>query len=108
MEDIFLYKGKNVSTYIWIKKLELFNQIMNDDIKQVAYNKSFIVFGLPLINTNFDELVTKISQLKYKIKCIQFRNYTNKNVSQYLEFNSLHTKNEIRNGPGIAISKRCF
>lgn len=95
MEDIFFYKGKNVSTYIWIKKLELFNQIMNDDIKQVAYNKSFIVFGLPLINTNFDELVTKISKLKYKIKCIQFRNYNNKNVSQYLEFNSLHNKNEI-------------
>lgn len=97
MEDVFLYKGKNVSTYIWIKKLELFNQIMNDDIKQVAYNKSFIVFGLPLINTNFDELVTKISKLKYKIKCIQFRNYNNKNVSQYLEFNSLYTKNEINN-----------
>ena len=41
---------------------------MNNDIKQIAYNKSFIVFGLPLINTNFDELVTKISKLKYKIK----------------------------------------
>jgi hypothetical protein len=70
---------------------------MNNDIKQVAYNKSFIVFGLPLINTNFDELVTKISKLKYKIKCIQFRNYNNKNVSQYLEFNLLYTKNEINN-----------
>ncbi len=93
IEDIFFYKGKNVSTYIWIKKLELFNQIMNDDIKQIAYNKSFIVFGLPLIDTNFDELVTKISKLKYKIKCIQFRNYNNKNVSQYLEFNSLHKTN---------------
>jgi hypothetical protein len=95
IEDIFLYKGKNVSTYIWIKKLELFNQIMNNDIKQIAYNRSFIVFGLPLIDTKFDELITKISKLKYKIKCIQFRNYNNKNVSQYLEFNSLHNKNEI-------------
>ena len=97
IEDIFLYKGKNVSTYIWIKKLELFNQIMNIDIKQIAYNKSFIVFGLPLINTNFDELIVEINKLKYKINCIQFRNYNNKNVSQYLEFNSLHKINEINN-----------
>jgi hypothetical protein len=86
IEDIFFYKGVNVSTYIWIKKLDLFEQVMNTDIKQVAYNKSFIIFGLPLISTNFDELVNQISKVNYKIKCIQFRNYSNKNVSQYLEF----------------------
>jgi hypothetical protein len=86
IEDIFFYKGVNVSTYIWIKKLDLFDQIMNIDIKQVAYNRSFIIFGLPLISTNFDELVNEVSKINYKIKCIQFRNYNNKNVSQYLEF----------------------
>ena len=85
IEDIFLYKGKNVSSNIWIKKLELFKQIMNNDIKQVAYNKSFIVFGLPLINIDFDKLIDEISKVKYKIKFVQFRNYNNKNVSQYLE-----------------------
>jgi hypothetical protein len=86
IEDVFLYKGKTVSSYIWIKKLEIFKQIMNIDIKQVAYNKSFIVFGLPLLSANFDELVNEINKVKYKIKCVQFRNYNNKNVSQYLEF----------------------
>jgi hypothetical protein len=90
IEDIFLYKGKNVSNYIWIKKLELFKQIMNIDIKQVAYNKSFVVFGLPLINTNCNELVNEINKLKYKIRCVQFRNYNNKNVSQYLEFRNIN------------------
>jgi hypothetical protein len=85
IEDIFLYKGKNVSSNIWIKKLELFKKIMNNDIKQVAYNKSFIVFGLPLINIDFDKLLDEISKVKYKIKFVQFRNYNNKNVSQYLE-----------------------
>ena len=92
IEDVFFYKGVNVSTYIWIKKLELFDQIMNIDIKQVAYNRSFMVFGLPLINTNFDELVNEISKINYKIKCIQFRNYNNKNVSQYLEFMNINNK----------------
>ena len=92
IEDMFFYKGVNVSTYIWIKKLELLDQIMNIDIKQVAYNSSFMVFGLPLINTNFDELVNEISKINYKIKCIQFRNYNNKNVSQYLEFININNK----------------
>lgn len=86
IEDIFFYKGVNVSNCIWVKKLDLFSQIMNIDIKQVAYNRSFIVFGLPLISTKFDELVNEINKINYKIKCIQFRNYNNKNVSQYLEF----------------------
>jgi hypothetical protein len=90
IEDIFFYKGVNVSNYTWIKKLDLFDQVMNIDIKQVAYNRSFMVFGLPLIRTNFEELVNEINNLKYKIKCIQFRNYNNKNVSQYLEFINIY------------------
>ena len=90
IEDIFFYKGVNVSNYIWMKKLDLFVQVMNIDIQQVAYNISFIVFGLPLLSSNFDELVNEISKINYKIKCIQFRNYSNKNVSQYLEFISIN------------------
>lgn len=100
IEDIFLYKGKNVSNDIWIKKLELFKQIMSIDIKQVAYNKSFIVFGLPLINIDFNKLLDEIGKVNYKIKCVQFRNYNNKNVSQYLEFmninKSLNVKQEVK------------
>ena len=96
MEDIFIYKGKNVSNYIWIKKLDLFNQIMSIDIKQVSYNKSFVVFGLPLINTNFNKLLEEISKVKYKIKNVQFRNYNNKNVSQYLEFKNINKSLEMK------------
>ena len=96
IEDIYFYKGVNVSNYIWIKKLELFKQIMNIDIKQVAYNRSFMVFGLPLLSTNFDELVNEISKINYKIKCIQFRNYNNKNVSQYLEFININKSLEVK------------
>ena len=96
IEDIFLYKGKNVSSDIWIKKLELFKQLMNIDIKQVAYNKSFIVFGLPLINMDFNKLVDEIGKVKYKIKCVQFRNYNNKNVSQYLELININKSTEIK------------
>jgi len=92
IEDIFLYKGKNVSNYVWIKKLELFNQIMTSDIKQISYNKSFTVFGLPIIKNNVGELIKEINLLKYKVKYIQFRNYNNKNVSQFIEFKNINNK----------------
>ena len=90
IEDIFFYKGKNISNYTWLKKLELLKQVMNNDIKQIAYNNSFLVFGLPLMKNNFDELVNEIKGIKYKINCIQFRNYNLKNVSQYLEFKNMN------------------
>ena len=35
VEDIFFYKGLNVSNYIWIKKLDLFDQIMDSLLKKV-------------------------------------------------------------------------
>ena len=95
IEDVFFYKGINVSNHIWIKKFDLFRQIMDIDIKQVSYNKSFMVFGLPLISSNFDELIDDISKINYKIKCIQFRNYNNKNVSQYLEYNNRIENNKL-------------
>ena len=53
-----------------------------------------MVFGLPLIRTNFEELVNEISKINYKIKCIQFRNYNNKNVSQYLEFININKSDQ--------------
>ena len=110
IEDIFLYKGKNISNYIWIKKLEIFYQIMNIDIKQISYNKSFIVFGLPLINIDFDKLLDEISKVKYKIKCVQFRNYNNKNVSQYLEFKNINKSVKVEQKteykPSTIISKQ--
>ncbi len=90
IEDIFFYKGKDVSKNIWVQKLELFKIIMNNDIKQIAYNKSFIVFGLPLIKNNLDDLIKEIDKITYKIKTVQFRNYNNKNVSQYIEFKNIN------------------
>jgi hypothetical protein len=120
IEDIFFYKGINVSNYIWVKKLDLFTQIMSSDIRQVSYNKSFMIFGLPLISEKLNELTDEISKIKYKIKHIQFRNYNNKNVSQYLEYNNLvennkssqdfkqkriENKNNVDNNPRIAVKQ---
>ena len=59
MEDIFYYKGKNVSRQTWIDKFVLFTKIMKHDIKQVAYNDSFVVFGMPLYSDKVDDIENK-------------------------------------------------
>jgi hypothetical protein len=89
IEDIYFYKGKDISKHTWIQKLELFKIIMINDIKQISYNNSFVVFGLPIIQNNLDDLNEEINKITYKINSVQFRNYNNKNVSQYLEYKNI-------------------
>jgi hypothetical protein len=75
IEDIFYYKGKNVSRQTWIDKFVLFTQIMKHDIKQVAYNDSFIVFGMPLYSDKVEDIENKVKTVPYKIESIQYRLY---------------------------------
>jgi len=93
LEDVFYFKGVDVSRNSWLKKFELFNKIMSDDIKQVSYNKNFIVFGLPLLSDNADELINQISNVKYKIKTVQFRIFNISNKSLFVPFANLTCPN---------------
>jgi hypothetical protein len=93
LEDVFYYKGVDVSRNSWLKKFELFDKIMSDDIKQLSYNKNFIVFGLPLLSNNVDELINQISNIKYKIKTIQFRIFNISNKSLFVSFANLTCPN---------------
>ena len=89
IEDIFYYKGTNVSNNTWGNKLILFQKIMHDDIKQVSYNNSFIVFGLPLLSNTLVDLLKYVNNIKYKINSIQFRLYNKKNISLFKPLNSI-------------------
>jgi hypothetical protein len=72
-EDVFYYKGKNVSHHNYSDKLSLFSDIFQRDIKQIAYNKNNVVFGLPLIFNNYNDILNAIEMVPYKISFIQFR-----------------------------------
>jgi hypothetical protein len=71
IEDIFLYKGNNVERYNWEYKLGLLCNILKKDMKQVSYNNSFIVFGLPIIMDTYKELDKKLENLNYPVDFIQ-------------------------------------
>jgi hypothetical protein len=72
-EDIFYYKGKDISRNTFLSKLELFRHIFSTEIKQLAYTPNNIVFGLPLISSSYSELITAVDLLPYQIKYIQFK-----------------------------------
>ena len=89
MEDIFYYKGKNMSSIKLSEKLELYSFFFQYDISPHAYNKSFLVIGLPLICWKEEESREKIKALPYKIRYLEYRyfNNTSNHPILYLQYN---------------------
>jgi hypothetical protein len=86
IEDIFHYKGTDVSRYTWGRKFELFNTILSKDLKQISLNNSFMVFGLPLLSNNLDDFLQKVEQIKYRITTVQFRLFERSNNFLFMSF----------------------
>jgi hypothetical protein len=73
-EDIFYYKGKDISKHFFFDKLKLLQQIYsNKMLNQVSYFDTHIIFGLPLICRTNDEIKFQIPTLPYTICHIQER-----------------------------------
>ena len=73
-EDIYYYKGVDVSKKAFSEKLDIFKTIYSGEIKQKYFFENSVIFGLPLISNQFQNVVGTIELLPYKIKNIQFRN----------------------------------
>lgn len=73
IEDVFYCKGDDVSSNNWSRKFNILSNLFSNDIKQIAYNKTFIIFGLPLMARDTEELKTLLEDVQYKIYNIQFR-----------------------------------
>ena len=74
LEDIFLYKGSDVSKKNWGDKMVLFRDMMTRELQQIAYNKSFVVFGLPPFAKTFDEVIIQVKATRgYRFASIQYR-----------------------------------
>jgi len=78
IDDIYLYKGKNVSKINFNDKLILINTILTNDISQLAIHSNYTIFGFPLISNNFQNLILEIEQLPYKINTIKFKYFSSK------------------------------
>lgn len=80
IEDVFYCKGDDVSGNNWSRKFNILSNIFSNDVKQISYNKNFIVFGLPLMARDTAELKTLLEDVQYKIYNIQFRSFNKTNT----------------------------
>jgi hypothetical protein len=78
IEDIYYYKSKNYIHISYLTKLELLRTIMNTELTQNILDNSYTLFGLPLMNNDFNLLLQNIQLLPYKVSNIKYR-FFNKN-----------------------------
>lgn len=71
IEDIFYYKGQNVSQSSWLDKFSILMKMLETDIYKDGPH--FLHFGLPIISNNYNDLLVKTKEVNYKIDTIQFR-----------------------------------
>jgi hypothetical protein len=89
IEDIFYYKNNDVSSNNWLNKFKIIKQLFDNDIKPIAYNKSFTVFGLPLMTTDIAELRRMINEVQYKIYNIHFCLFKKSNTVDSISLNKI-------------------
>ena len=99
VEDIYYYKGKNISTQSYVNKLTIFKNIFSSEIKQLSYFDNNIIFGLPLISNSFDEIVRNVDLLPYKIKYIQFRFLNRKSDQSVINMTYVKSTNYSQQQP---------
>jgi len=73
IEDIFYYKNENIENKCNLEKFNIEHFILKNEIKQVAYQKNSIIFGLPNISTNYNDINKLINKIPYNLFSIQHR-----------------------------------
>jgi hypothetical protein len=95
IEDIFSYKDELIERKDWVYKMEKIKKILKYDLKQVSYNNSCVIFGLPIICRTNDELENKLKNIKYKINSIQYRLYNRTNNYLFITYDTYINQKEI-------------
>ena len=107
IEDIFSFKGKNIEKENWANKLFIFKDLLKNHIKQTAYNNSFMVFGLPIITNNVDDMVKSLEKIKYKIGFIQFRSFNRVNNYLFMNYTSFKESASFKRNESIVEKVKC-
>jgi hypothetical protein len=90
IEDIFFYKDINVKYKNWFEKYVLLKKIISTEITQTS-----IIFGLPILSNSYDDLISKIKAIKYKIHIIQFKHFNKSNIFFYMRYQNQLTYQKV-------------
>lgn len=87
--NVIYYKNKYVNNNNYKNKINIFNDLFKNEIKQISYNKNFIVIGLPIINDDINVIKNISNKLIYNIYSISYINLCSNEI--------YHLKNDIIN-----------
>ena len=76
-EDIFFYKGIDTRNYTIREKIKTFKDMFNNNILQKLINDNFLVPGLPMYTSNYQEAISSCINIPYKVYGIKFFNLNN-------------------------------
>jgi hypothetical protein len=97
IEDIYYYKGKNIIHTPYSNKLKLLKDIFTNEISQSILNNSFIIFGIPIIYSDFNKLLNEIQLVPYKVNQIKFRFFDKNNSRKIMTMKYYKPSNVITN-----------
>jgi len=80
IEDLYYYKGINYSGKTFLLRLQLLKSILQSDLSQTALTNNYIIFGLPLMNSDLITLLKEIDLLPYKITQLKYRWFDTKKI----------------------------
>lgn len=72
IEDLYYCKGRYCLNSVYVNKLEIIGDIFRNDLNQVTLDNSMI-FGLPLILSDFRSIIKEVELLPYKVDNLKFR-----------------------------------
>jgi hypothetical protein len=102
-ENIFYYKGRCIEHYNFKDKLHKIGSLFtNNEIIQKSFTKYCVVFGLPIIKSNYTQAYETVKLMTYNIYGIQVYNIDkNDNVDNSQPLGIFLTKNQQINLEGI-------
>ena len=83
VEDIFYYKGDDITDYSYHNKLKVIKNIFDTKLRyNMAFCKNGVIFGLPIMTTDFTEAYDKATELPYSVYSIQYKYFEEKKSYQ--------------------------
>ena len=99
IEDMYFYKGLCIPDKSYLNKLQTIKTCLQKEISSNALTNKFTIFGLPIMNSNFNALLREIDLLPYKISQIQFRFLHSRKI-QFVKYYKPRTDNDTRDNKG--------
>lgn len=112
VENIYYFKGDDVGYLPLLKRLELYRCVM-EEMRQVAYTRRDVVFGLPVMDVRFAEVESLTRSLPYKVYALQQRYLVGKSGGRKhgqreVIYNFRLTPRDAAQTKTVVVAEQCF